>query len=353
MSSRNYLACRKPINQDHNIVPKLFLDELIDAINPLPNAVFERNDKHDIYSVMLGALGPYTDLLHRKAVMCEVLRVMAAFESDWNWKAGVDVGNEYSKHHKEGEETGAFQVSWDSLVFDKSLKDCLDRLAGEHNVTTFITQMKSNHALAVEYCARLLRFNTTWCGTINHASMVMAHVRRDAVEEFKGFLTLNTKATLTVNAENTENGDAAKITALINNAIDSNSFKNMQKRAAIKLFKYDGEIYPHDGCAITLSLMLQDAGIAVPDSYMAIELTNLLRDKRKWQKIALGQQQPGDIGTTCGKTAQHGLDHIYLVLKKLNDDEMLIADNQATQPHFRWASGQGGKTPTKYFLRAV
>jgi hypothetical protein len=31
---------------------------------------------------------------------------------------------------------------------------------------------------------------------------------------------------------------------------------------------------------------------------------------------------------------------------------MVIADNQATEPHFRYASGQGGKSPTKFFLRA-
>jgi hypothetical protein len=58
------------------------------------------------------------------------------------------------------------------------------------------------------------------------------------------------------------------------------------------------------------------------------------------------------LGSTCGTEAHHGFDHIYLVLKKLNDDEMVIADNQSTQPHFRFASGQG-KTPTKFFLRAT
>jgi hypothetical protein len=349
MSNRNFIASRYPVSQEHGIPPKSFLDELIDSINPLPDVVFERNDKHDIYSVMLGSLGPYTDLLHRKAVMCEVLRVMAAFESDWNWNAGVDKNNEYSKLHKQGEETGAFQVSWDSLVFDKSLTDCLDRLAGAHDVDTFISKMKQNHSLAVEYCARLLRFNTTWCGTINHASMVISHVRRDSVQEFKSFLTLNTKADI----NNKEGNDISRIDALIKIASDSVRFNDVQKRAAKKLLDYDGEIYPHDGCAITLSILLQDAGVIVPDIYQAIELTNELKEKRKWKKIPVGQQEAGDIGTTCGDVALHGADHIYLVLKRLNDDEMVVADNQAKDPHSRWASGEGGKTPTKYFLRAV
>lgn len=191
MSRRTYIACHHPVSDQHESPPNSFLDQLIDAINPLPDTVFERNDLHDIYGVILGALGPYTDLLHRKAVMCEVLRVQAAFESDWNWNEGVDTTNLHSVHHKEGAETGAFQVSWDSMHFDKSLENCLDRLAGAHDVDTFIEQMKLKHPLAVEYCARLLRFNTTWCGTINNAHQVIAHARRDAVAEFKTFLHLN------------------------------------------------------------------------------------------------------------------------------------------------------------------
>jgi hypothetical protein len=67
--------------------------------------------------------------------------------------------------------------------------------------------------------------------------------------------------------------------------------------------------------------------------------------------ISIGDQQPGDVGSTCGDTPNHGYDHIYLVLKDVNSDEMVIADNQAPQPHFRFASGQGN-TPTTFFLRA-
>jgi hypothetical protein len=67
------------------------------------------------------------------------------------------------------------------MQFDATLRECVDSLAGGHDVLTFIDKMKTNHALAVEYCARLLRFNTTWCGTINDPKKVIAHVRRDAV----------------------------------------------------------------------------------------------------------------------------------------------------------------------------
>jgi hypothetical protein len=189
MSIRTYNACHHPVSDQHGCPPNSFLDQLIDAIKPLPDEVFVENNRYDIYSVMSGALGPYEGLLHRKAVMCEVLRVQPGFESDWNWNEGVDITNVNSMTHLEGQETGAFQVSADSMGFDASLPACVGSYNdGKDDVLTFINSMKANHPLAVEYVARLLRFNTTWCGTINRPNMVIAHVRRDAVAEFQIFL---------------------------------------------------------------------------------------------------------------------------------------------------------------------
>jgi hypothetical protein len=371
MSQRTYIACHQAVSAAHSSPPNSFLDQLIDAINPLPDGVFAQNELHDIYSVMLGALGPYTSLLHRKAVICEVLRVQAAFESDWNWNEGVDINNQHSVTHLDGQETGAFQVSADSMAHDQSLVDCVDRLAGKHDVLTFISEMKANHPLAVEYCARLLRFNTSWCGTINDPNQVIAHVRRDAVAEFQTFLSVGqspeppeaaksstppagaASGTSTAGSPNSSKGDKDCIPKLLQIASDVAALESAQKIAAARLLKYDGEQYPRDGCAITLSVLLQQAGIDVPDTFQAIRLGGILRDGRKWQVIPVGQQIPGDVGSTCGPTPDHGRDHIYLVLKRLNDDEMLVADNQNTVPHSRWASGQGGKTPTKFFLRAT
>ena len=37
---------------------------------------------------------------------------------------------------------------------------------------------------------------------------------------------------------------------------------------------YDGERHPQDGCAITLSVLLQEAGVNVPDTYMAIDIAS-------------------------------------------------------------------------------
>lgn len=143
--------------------------------------------------------------------------------------------------------------------------------------------------------------------------------------------------------------DAEKVTSLIQ--IARTSLPHAERVAAQKLLNYDGEIYPRDGCAITLSVLLQEAGIDVEDTFQAIALGRVL-EKRGWQVIPVGQQQAGDVGSTCGQVPVHGQDHIYLVLQALNQDEMVIADNQAQSPHFRWASGKGGKTPTTHFLRA-
>jgi hypothetical protein len=186
--SRNYIAVLHPVSAQHTIPPVPFLDQLIDAIDPLPDDVFAENPLNDIYTVMKGSLGPYTSLLHRKAVMCEVLRVQAAFESDWKWNEGVDVDNQNSLAHIAGEETGAFQVSFDSTALGHS---ALRPFAVAHHIDTpekFIPAMKNEHRLAVEYCARLLRINTAWCGTISDPAKVIAHVRRDAVAEFQTFL---------------------------------------------------------------------------------------------------------------------------------------------------------------------
>jgi hypothetical protein len=363
MSLRIYNACHRAVSSQHGSPPNSFLDQLIDAINPLPDEVFAKNDRRDIYSVMEGALGPWTGLLHRKAVMCEVLRVQAAFEADWNWNEGVDVNNHHSMTHIDGQETGAFQVSADSMRFDQSLRDCVDRAVGGHEPLVFISGMKANHVLAVEYCARLLRFNTTWCGTINDHNQVIAHVLRDAVTEFQTFLHAGSGPAVTSPAlaaplasqevpAGGSMGDKTRIPTLLQLAGNVSTLDSVQARAAADLLAYDGEVFPQDGCAIALSVLLRDAGINVPPIYQAIALGQHLRDVRKWEVISVGQQATGDVGSTCGSEAHHGFDHIYLVLKKLNDDEMLIADNQSTQPHFRFASGQG-KTPTKFFLRAT
>jgi hypothetical protein len=118
-----------------------------------------------------------------------------------------------------------------------------------------------------------------------------------------------------------------------------------------QLLDFDGEVFPSDGCAITLSILLQEAGISVPDTFRAIDLGNVLKNKN-WKTIAVGDQQAGDIGSTCGSQPHHGQDHIYLVLRAVNPNEMVVADNQQPVPHSRFVNGGEIMTPTKFFLRA-
>jgi hypothetical protein len=146
-------------------------------------------------------------------------------------------------------------------------------------------------------------------------------------------------------------GDSPRIPDLVKLASDVNQLVAAQQTAAKRLLDFDGEVFPSDGCAITLSVLLQDAGIPVEDTFQALALGNVLKG-RGWQVVPLGSQKIGDVGSTCGPVAHHGEDHIYLVLSVLNSDEMVVADNQQAKPHFRFASGKGGKTPTKFFLRA-
>src|SRR5665213_885916 len=103
-------------------------------------------------------------------------------------------------------------------------------------------------------------------------------------------------------------GDAQYIEALVNLASEAPQLQAAQYAAAKKLLDFDGKIYPADVCAITLSVLLQDVGIAVPDTFQAFALGNLLQ-QRKWQVIALGEQRSGDVGSTCGTAPRHGQDH--------------------------------------------
>jgi hypothetical protein len=119
--------------------------------------------------------------------MLEVMRVHAGFESSWNWNEGVDTTNHASMSHPDGQETGIFQVSFDSTrIHDWAMYDW----AVDHGIGTaalFIPAMKSNHRLALEYYGRLVRINIRWAGPLLRHE-VDPWLSRDAVKEFEGLL---------------------------------------------------------------------------------------------------------------------------------------------------------------------
>src|SRR3712207_1344615 len=143
--------------------------------------------------------------------------------------------------------------------------------------------------------------------------------------------------------------DASRVADLIREGSTREGLQAARREAARVLANY-----PRNGCAVHLSALLRQSGIDVPMTRGAGKLARRIAE-RGWQRVVVGQQQPGDVGVTYDNDpTPRGADHIYLVIEARGPDEMLIADNQrrSDAPHTRFASGRG-KTPTEYFLRAV
>jgi hypothetical protein len=175
-------ATKQPVS-NRGIPPDNFLDQLVAWGRTAPDDIFAPNSQTDIYSNVFGVLGPWEDLRHRRAVMLEVMRVLAGFESSWDWEAGVDVTNPTSTT-PDTIEAGAWQVSANSMGFGEELKNLVLTTVGSPNGNDFQRAMQQNHQLAMEYIARLLR------RTVNHNGPVKRHeidpwLRKDAVMEFR------------------------------------------------------------------------------------------------------------------------------------------------------------------------
>lgn len=91
--------------------------------------IFALNAYDDVYSSVRSSLGPWKEGNHRRAVMLEVMRVLAGFESSWVWTAGRDVTNA-SSITPETIEAGAWQVSANSINFGPELKALVIRNVG-------------------------------------------------------------------------------------------------------------------------------------------------------------------------------------------------------------------------------
>lgn len=183
--SRNFVACRQQV-LNRGRPPVEFLDQLVDWGKSAPDEIFAPNSETDVYSSVTNELGPWKDNLERRAAMLEVLRVLAGFESSWDWNAGRDTTNP-SSNTACTEEAGILQCSGNSMNFDSSLKHLLLNAAGKTDCDTFRATMKANHPFALEYCARLLRFTVNHNGPVKRKE-INAWLRRDAMAELLGFL---------------------------------------------------------------------------------------------------------------------------------------------------------------------
>ena len=180
-----YKATKQRVH-NRGVPPDSFLDELVAWGRTASDDIFAPNSVHDVYTNVVGALGPWNGQTHRRAVMLEVMRVLAGFESSWNWNEGRDTNNP-SSVRPDTIEAGAWQVSANSMGFGPELKTLVLTRGGSVNGNDFQRAMKRDHVLAMEYIARLLR------RTVNHNGPVKRHeidswLRKDAVIEFLGLL---------------------------------------------------------------------------------------------------------------------------------------------------------------------
>ena len=177
-----------------------FLQEMVEWAKCAPEEIFAVNQIKDIYSKVKPELGPYESLRHRRAVMLEVMRVLAGFESSWDWTEGVDTSR-LGPDTPENSETGAWQVSYDARHLHISLVSLLHN-KGIFDGIKFQQKMKFDHPLAMEFVARLMRFNTKHNGPLykgeerniirkslrGEEHSIYPWLKRDAVAEFQELL---------------------------------------------------------------------------------------------------------------------------------------------------------------------
>lgn len=177
---------------NRGVPPDLFLRELVEWARKAPDEIFADNTTaaNDVYPSFKDRLGPYRDIIHRRACMLEIMRVLAGFESSWNWREGIDKSKaEALKKNPKATEAGAWQVSADSLNWGKDLKKLVaDKVGTTLDPELFQEAMKTNHTLAMEYIARLLRHTILANGPLARHE-VDTFLSPDAVKEFQQLLT--------------------------------------------------------------------------------------------------------------------------------------------------------------------
>lgn len=161
------------------------VEEIVAWVAVAPDhLVAENTSAMDIYSTVRAELGPYTSLVHRRAVLAESLIILAARESSWNWKAGRD--RSASNTSAETMEAGIFQTSCNARNLSPIGAE-LKAVMATHGVTTcqqFITDTKTNHKLALDFTALLLRYRTDHHGPVKRRE-INKYLRRGCVEQIE------------------------------------------------------------------------------------------------------------------------------------------------------------------------
>jgi len=189
----------------HNrgIPPVSFIETLVYAMRTLPDEIFgtdyRSRTEDDIYSWLhkQGEVSQVASYGRRRAIMCEVLRVLGGFESSWDWKAGRDVTNA-SSNRPETTEAGIFQCSANSVNFDASLIACFSWYAYVYEMPAWVDMKKSGFnfqwmsknvfGYAIDHCVRLLRFTIRHHGPILRGE-ILPWISLDGIREFEALLS--------------------------------------------------------------------------------------------------------------------------------------------------------------------
>lgn len=191
MSSAKFVATKLEVF-NRGVAPDSFLEELVAWARLAPEAIFAQNEsKTDIYGKVKAELGPWEldnraiaamasipeekvlPWHHRRAVMLEVMRVLAGFESSFDWAEGVDTSR-LGDDTPSNSEAGAWQVSFDARAIHPSLAAMLNA-KGITNGIMFQRAMKFDHPLAMDFVSSLMRWTTHHNGPLYKGS------ERDAI----------------------------------------------------------------------------------------------------------------------------------------------------------------------------
>lgn len=134
--------------------PIKFLDEMVEWAKTAPSNLFTPNDHFDIYNKVENELRPFED---RTAVMLEILRVLALFESGCKWTEGVDASKQ-GANTNENAEAGAWQESYNIRKSSSDIQTVLLN-ANITNGIQFQIEMKRNHELAMMIAVMALRLD--------------------------------------------------------------------------------------------------------------------------------------------------------------------------------------------------
>jgi len=185
-----FLATKSHV-ANRGVPPDQFLAELVEWGKSAPEEIFalrippKGQPDHDVMTLVYPELGPWESILHRRAALLEVMRVLAGFESSWNPNEGRDVTNP-TEDNPETMSAGLWQISWNSRNFGQDLKD-LATANDVHDGVKFQATTKANHRFAAEWCARLIRYTTQHHGPLKRGE-VLPYLNRDAVAEFKALV---------------------------------------------------------------------------------------------------------------------------------------------------------------------